>query len=1691
MINGSYLRIRVICLQLINISTASPQQLYGIFYFRNKKQCLFVFKGDKVMKKLLSVMLALIICLCQLSVVSVASFDETDSLSLDKFTSELVKQSNHEAVAGEIADNSEAYFSNGIDSPEADDEDTTENSTLRLVVKSSEKLDELDSLWYVYGYNDLHILQFDNKESFENAMKYYNSLACVEYAEEDGILTAAVVDEGVVVESAADYPTSVQSNLFGYTNAKVNSSTEYDVNIAVIDSGVQHDHEFLAGRVVDSGFNAVTDNGSAYDDRGHGTHIAGIIVANTKDNVTVHAYKVLNASGAGSATQVSLGIDAAIEDGMDIINLSVQMEGHSSTLYNAVKKAYDAGITVVVSAGNAGVDLEQTPYSPGSFDEAISVMSCSNTRRISSTSNYGTPCDFAAPGENILSTYLDNTYKITSGTSMAAPFICAAAAYLLSADNTLTPDGVYDGLLAEIQWCYGSPRGRCVYPDTKTTVSGKTATPVFELTSCSFLGSMMVGISCADTADIFYSVNGDVTFKQYTGPFEIYETSDITAFAVSNGKYNSESATVKYTLFSGNASDFTVDETDTLIAYNGSAVSVSVPSYVNGNKVANVAKSAFSGNTTVSSVVFEASLTTIGEGAFVGCSSLSSVKAPGVTVIEKSAFKECENLRTVTSNNLTNICEKAFYGCPLLSTVTHDKVEVIGANAFENTEVFTSFSSAYVTQIGAEAFKNSAITSLGIGSATDIGDYAFSGCSGLTEVVLTSAKTMGAGAFQNCNALTTVSAPALESVSQYCFNGCTKLATVSFGVAKLVDKYAFSGCNALHSYSGFAGVEEIRAYAFEGTNISSVSSSKLTRVEPYSFSKFLTSVSTAAKSVDLSMFEGSENIHYFSFGYATELIFPKNGLASLYPSLKSLKASKITELPDNAFNGCSSFDTHSFSNLTSVGANAFKGTALTEISFSALVSAGEGAFSNMTKLTNVNLPKISEITTDMFLGDTAVTSATFNGIKKFSEGVSVKDMFPNITTFTAHDVEVIPAEMFMDCTKLSSVSFSNLYTIGARAFQNCALKTIFFYADTIGEDAFDGNPATKVQLDYIEKIDCDIFGSSASTIQNVCMDMLKDFGDNTFRNFTSLSEVKLNSFENVPDYCFKGLKNLKNATIPVAQSIGSEAFYNCTELSILTIDSVKTIAENAFYNCIGLTEVYADGIEELDLSVFDGCSNLYILSLNSLKELPTAENGSPLGNMAGLEMFYAGAVTEVPANTFRNLANLHTVSVPNATVIGDYAFANTALDTIYSAAVTIGSYAFLNTPLMSFSSGARYVGEGAFKDCSTLSNVTFGDLLTIGDMAFKNCSSLNKITTNGLNSVDIGAQAFYNCSKLNVLSNITPESIGSKALYGTLSDTTKTYEIPELLYIESDAFDNFKCGNLILENVEEIYDVPDHANVLIGTDVISGGISNTTTATIYSPAGSAVSKYCIENGVNYVEFNETNPILINTSDTVSAYSEKLTYSALGFNLEYNWYACNEEDMSDAVLVKSNVKYYTPFTTNTIGTERDYKYYYCVATSTENGNVVDITSNLVHNTYMYVYSLNDKNEFWEDTSSANEGYIYSQEKNIDAVRDNIYFEEGACEFVPSFSHNDNDFYGTGTIINVYVNDEVKHKYTLILDGDINGDGYVDVLDCSVVASAVNGHIEITDENCILAGSYFDGVDEFSAIDYQAVVNKAIS
>ena len=189
------------------------------------------------------------------------------------------------------------------------------------------------------------------------------------------------------------------------------------------------------------------------------------------------------------------------------------------------------------------------------------------------------------------------------------------------------------------------------------------------------------------------------------------------------------------------------------------------------------------------------SVTTIGESAFNGCTSLTSIEIPNsVTTIGESAFNGCTSLTSIEiPNSVTTIGNYAFYICSGLTSIEiPNSVTTIGRSAFE-----------YCTGLKSIEIPN---------SVTTIGNYAFYYCSGLTNIEIpNSVTTIGRCAFEYCTGLKSIEIPnSVTTIGDYAFSGCTGLINITIGNSvTTIGNYAFSGCTGLTSITSLIPAEKL------------------------------------------------------------------------------------------------------------------------------------------------------------------------------------------------------------------------------------------------------------------------------------------------------------------------------------------------------------------------------------------------------------------------------------------------------------------------------------------------------------------------------------------------------------------------------------------------------------------------------------------------------------------------------------------------------------------------------------------------------------------------------------------------------------------------------------------------------------------------------------------------------------------
>jgi subtilisin family serine protease len=221
-------------------------------------------------------------------------------------------------------------------------------------------------------------------------------------------------------------------------------STGSGIKVAVLDTGILLNHPDLQ---VSGGYDT-TGKGSYNDDNGHGTHVAGSIAAlnNTigvlgaAPSAKLYAVKVLNSAGSGTYSNIIAGIEWAINNDIDVINMSLGGSSGSTALEQACNSAYNAGVLVVAAAGNEGTSSgsnECIGY-PARYSSVMAVGSITSSNVRSSFSSTGSTLEIMAPGSNIYSTTYNGSYGTMSGTSMACPHVAGVAALVWSAKPSMT-----------------------------------------------------------------------------------------------------------------------------------------------------------------------------------------------------------------------------------------------------------------------------------------------------------------------------------------------------------------------------------------------------------------------------------------------------------------------------------------------------------------------------------------------------------------------------------------------------------------------------------------------------------------------------------------------------------------------------------------------------------------------------------------------------------------------------------------------------------------------------------------------------------------------------------------------------------------------------------------------------------------------------------------------------------------------------------------------------------------------------------------------------------------------------------------------------------------------------------------------------------------------------------------------------
>lgn len=800
-----------------------------------------------------------------------------------------------------------------------------------------------------------------------------------------------------------------------------------------------------------------------------------------------------------------------------------------------------------------------------------------------------------------------------------------------------------------------------------------------------------------------------------------------------------------------------------------------IPTTYNGLPVVSVEASAFLNNTAITSVVLPDSITSIGENAFNGCESLTSVtfgKNSQLSSIGPGAFNYCYSLESITiPESVTNIGSDAFYYCCGLRSVTFG----------ENSQL---------TSIGEGAFNwCESLESITIpDSVTSIGEGAFCCCAKLTSITIPDGvKSIGNHAFAGCSALESITIPdSVLNIGDSAFAECTALesATISEGVKSIGDN-AFYNCTNLVNVSLPDSLTSISFNTFYGCNLQTYDDGTASYLGN-SENHYLVLVSVISKEITSFTIDDKTKFIWngaFNGCRSLERVDIPDSILGIghhaFQDCNSLTAIKIpygvTTIEDGTFFCCTNMQTITIpETVTSIGQSAFEGcNNLKSISIpNSVTSIGNKAFYECKKLENIIIPD----------GVTFIRYDTFNGCESL-EWVSLPESVYYIDQFA-----------FKNCSSLKSIIIPSAVTkIAFAAFLHCdALTTVYYGGTEEGWSTIsieDNNGCLNgVRKYYFSQTEPEKDGY----FWHFDTDGVTPVSWGNEPNYSYGLEYSLNS--DGKGYTVVGIGDCidKDLIIPSTHeglpvtAIGENVFNGNTDITYVLIDrAVTSIGQGAFNLCSSLINVYYNGTKEEweTLCSSIGVSNDYLIdakvyyfsqtqpeegffwhfdtdgktpvswgvesdySVGLKYSLNTDEKGYTVVGIGYcndtdlvIPATYRGLpVTTIGSNAFESVRSFKSVSIPaSVTTIGEKAFASCGVTSVTFATnsqlTTVDMYAFFSSSSLqsiALPDGVTTIGVAAFNGCNNITSISIPDsITTIEDRALDFNSSAFTVYNN-------------------------------------------------------------------------------------------------------------------------------------------------------------------------------------------------------------------------------------------------------------------------------------------------------------------------------------------------------------------------
>ena len=691
----------------------------------------------------------------------------------------------------------------------------------------------------------------------------------------------------------------------------------------------------------------------------------------------------------------------------------------------------------------------------------------------------------------------------------------------------------------------------------------------------------------------------DYTFQRCTLLSEVVNTEQIQRFG--------------YSTFSNCSSLKSIDMSNCEVINSNAFENCKNLQSVNLKKCKTIESYAFSDCSNLQFVGNLSTCTTIGDTAFGSCFALKSIDISNCNFLDRCVFLNCSKLEELKLSKQINIInDGTFIGCTNLKSIDLSNCTSIGANAFNECRSLTSVGNTILlSSIQGQAFQNCKnLTTIDLSNCTFIGGYAFENCTNLSNINLSKCKLFGNGAFNNCTNLTEVDLSSCSSLAESVFKGCSNLKTIK----------------------GIENFTTIPAYAFEDTDIETLSLPLCTTIQEGAFKECsqLKSIDIpVCQSIGMNAFASCSRLESASIpntikslgykcfnGNTTLTLYAKNVPAlERYPGTMeesdtlALGKNILIIVPEEslaAYQSANVWNTMS-ERIFPLGTQFnYDVEATAQASTSGLQKAiGEKNLRSVVTLKvkgSINSYDIMVMRNKMDnlhhldLSDADIKSNSYDYYTGFSTQDDIlgphsfADLDKLLTVKLPKSVKYIN-QAFNNCSQLRSVempenlicvgdTLDNEWSMGGEAFSNCTnLENIMFHnCEKIGGSAFyQCNSLQEITLPKNLKHVGSYAFSQCSQLKDIILPSeVETISYHAFEYCNNLASIQFPpSLKRIESYAFSGCGNLSSINLPGLTSISENTFAYCSRLKEVKLPStLERIGDNAFENCFNLNKVY-------------------------------------------------------------------------------------------------------------------------------------------------------------------------------------------------------------------------------------------------------------------------------------------------------------------------------------------------------------------------------------------------------------------------------------------------------------------------------------------------------------------------------------